>query len=270
MSVSQIKIGTVDISFDNGFEKQGFAVTEVTGLSDYGEHKMGVPGSAEVVITGIILPGADPASIRSYIYGSIDPYKPFMLQVYHRGSTSPIQTMGRIKSIKSDINSTPTSISVTILRYGGWYTEPLIKELTSNSIDDFIDGIFEFRAPLIVDIELLSYFSIADLNKFSLRIIIEEISYIQVDFKNIIPTIIHKNFTGLNEGSIIRIDLSLEHHVSLIVSGRIYDLPVLGKVVYGMIPPSIKPRVRLIIEKETIPDKNIGVVLKARQTQLTI
>ena len=267
MSVIALKVGTVDISLTQGFERQGFAVTEITGLSDYGEHKMGVPGSVEVVITGNILPGADPVSIRSYLYGSMNPYKPFILQVFHRGAEYPIQTMAMFKSFKPDINSIPSSIVVTLLRYGGWYIEPIIKQLTPNLINDSITGVFEFVSPITLEIQLLNYFSMSNLENAKITVEVGGVSSIGLELRKLL-SIIEPFSSGLNEGTVIRVDSSLEYHSSLLIAGRSYDLPVLGRVVSGMIPACINPSVRLI----TTLDQgcSIGVILQTRQTRLTI
>lgn len=268
MSVIALKVGTVDISLEQGFEKQGFAVTEITGLSEYGEHKLGVPGSNEVAITGVILPGASPFSIRSYLYGSMNPYKPFLLQVFHRGEAYPLQTMAKIKSIKTDINASPSSVIVTLLRYGGWYSTPIIKQLIPNTPNDFIPGAFEFVSPITLSIQFLNYFSVADLTESTIRLEVGEISSITVDLKNLV-SIISPFSSGLNEGVIIRIDSSLEYHSSLLVAGMLHDLPVLGRVISGMIPVSENPIVRL--NTDTLPSGcNVGVVLQTKETRLTI
>ena len=268
MSVTALKVGTVDISLAQGFERQGFAVTEITGLSDYGEHKLGVPGSVEVVITGVILPGASPVSIRSYLYGSMNPYKPFVLQAIYRGREGhPVQTMGRIKSIKTDIHSVPSSIVVTLLRYGGWYTEPVIKELTPNLLNDTITGAFEFVSPITLEIQLLTYFSATNLSHTELTVSVGGVSSIGINLENV-KSIIAPFSSGLNEGTIIRVDSSLEYHSSILIAGKAYDLPVLGRVVSGMVPVSVNPSVRLNAELDQ--ECELGVILKARQTQLTI
>jgi len=265
MAVIALQVGSVSISLTKGFEEQGFAVTDITGLSEYGEHKMGVPGSNEIVISGVILPGANPVSVRSYLYGSMNPYKPFILQVFHNNGAQ-YQATAKIKSIRTDINSNPTGITVTLLKYGGWYGPPIIKQLSSG-IQDTLTGTFECVSPVALDIQLLSYFSPNNLTNSTFEITIGTTASIRAELGLVNP-IIQSFSTGLNEGSIIRLDISQDYHATLLVYGRIYDLPVLGNVDNGMVPVSTNP---VILLTSSLPTGCLArVVFKTRQTFLTI
>lgn len=268
MNVTALKIGSVFINLSTGFEEQGFAVTEVTGLSDYGEHKMGIPGSTDVVITGVILPGASPMAIREYIYSSVNPYLPFMIEAIH-GENGPVfQALAAITSVKCRINEFPTSIVVTILRRTGWFGAPVIQELTSGeSNPTIIPGSFEFESPITLEIQLKSYFSKTDLTSSHIIVSVGGGSSILIKFERIIP-VLTGAFIGLFEGCIIRVTNSLDYHACLITEGRVFDLPVLGKVVSGMIPVSERPEV--LLEQNLPPACSIGVVLTTRETYLTV
>lgn len=269
MPVTALRIGSFNISFTEGFEEQGFAVTDVTGLSDYGEHTMGVPGSTDITITGLVLPGVSPVELRAAIYASLNPYKQFLIEATYKKAGLPnsyYQATARLISVKCSVNEVPTSITVSLTRLSGWFGEPLIQEITEGK--NIISGIFEFVAPFTLEIQLTSFFSLADMETTCIKVSNGDTMSIMVVFDKIIP-IIANSATGLFDGTIIRIVTGLDYHACLIIDGDIIDLPVMGPVTKGMIPVSVNPTITL--EKIGIPSAcSLDVVFTTRKTYLTI
>lgn len=265
MAVIALQIGTVPIQLTAGFESQGFTVTEVTGLSEYGEHKLGIPGSNEVTILGNILPGVNPVDIRAYMYGSVNPYEPFMIQAIHSNGHI-LQSTALISSIKCDVNANPCTITVTILRSGGWYGDFINKQLDQDNEHDSLIGNFEFLSPVTLEIQLTSAFSQTELAGSTVKVIIGGTASITVDFQRLKPILAGLS-VDLNEGSIIRVITSLDYHAYLLTAGRIFELPVLGNVDNGMVPVSTNPTVKLEATMAS-PECSVDVVLKTRETFL--
>lgn len=266
MRVARLKVGSVNISLSKGFETQGFAVVDVTGLSDYGEHKMGVPGSGDISIKGVVLPGVSPVDIRRYLYGSMNPYNPVMIEaIYDNGESR--QTVGRISSMKCGVNDWPTSIEVTIRRSGGWYGRPVMAALDSVTTQTELVGTFEFRSPTTVELQFTSYFSLEELNRSVAKIWIGDEGLIEMDFSRVVSTIA-RSTNGLASGSLIRLDVSLDYSAELVYSGFSRRLPVLGDTSKGMVPPSKDPVVRA--EFTTPSDKTIKALVKSRETYLMV
>lgn len=269
MAVIALQIGNIDISLTEGFEKQGFAVMEVSGLSEYGEHNMGVPGSNDVVISGVVLPGTSPSYIRNYIYTSINPYEPFVLQATHDDGNA-LQATAYVKTVGWDVNASPTTVSITIVRQSGWFGDPCRKILSGSGVSvsepQTLVGVFEFVAPLSIDIQLKKQFSNIDLlaSKLDVYVGVEpKRSRVQVDFsrlRNMFPN-------GLLKGSVIQITTDLNYQAHLFSGERIHSLPVLGVVEIGMVPTSTNPPITI---STNMPEHcELQVIVQSRQTFLT-
>lgn len=275
MGIIALLVGTIPISLTTGFEAQGFAVSEVTGLSEYGEHRMGIPGGNDVVIKGVVLPGFNPVDIRSQIYRSTSPYKQFILQAVH-SSGYTYQSTASISSIKCDIHANPCTITVTIKRHGGWYGgavvamneegEPFLDNVCREGI---LYGVFEFISPVSLEIQLTSVFSQTELADSILTINLSSSSSITVEFGRLLP-VIGSFSTGLQMGSVIRIINGLDYYAYLYTAGRVFDLPVLGRVNNGMVPVSINPSVSLELHTGFPNDCSVEVIVNTRETFLTI
>lgn len=289
MAVIALQVGTIRIQFTTGFESQGFAVDEVTGLSEYGEHKMGVPGSNDVTIKGSVLPGVNPIDIRAKIYASTNPYEQFTLLAIHSDGNK-YQSLATISSIKCDNNANPCTITVNITRYSGWYGGAVVainnkKErdgtercfLNNSYPEGVLYGEFEFVSPVTYEIQLMSTFTQTELADSIVSIKIGSQSSIDVKLERLIP-VIGSFSTGLNEGSIIRVTNGLDYHAYLFTAGRVFVLPVLGTVNSGMVQPSTNPSVSLemthwvegVIESGLPENCFIEAVVKTRETFLTI
>lgn len=269
MPITALRVGSFNISFTEGFEQQGFAVLDVTGLSDYGEHIMGVPGSTDITITGLILPGVSPVELRAAIYSSLNPYKQFLIEATYTKAGSPnnyYQATARIISVKCNVNEVPASITVSLTRLSGWVGEPIIKIIEEG--DNVIPGVFEFVAPFTLEIQLKSFFSLVDMETTYLRVSSGDTMSLTVAFDKILPIIVN-SVVGLFDGSIIRIVTGLDYHACLITDGDIIDLPVIGPVTKGMLPISVNPIITL--EIVGLPSTcSLEVALSTRKTYLTI
>lgn len=282
MGIIALLVGTIPISLTTGFEAQGFAVSEVTGLSEYGEHRMGIPGGNDVVIKGVVLPGFNPTDIRSQIYKSTNPYKQFILQAIH-SSGYKYQSIASISSIKCDIHANPCTVTVTVSRHGGWYGGAVVAineeeepVLNNDYREGVLYGAFEFISPVNLEIQLTTAFSETELANSILTINLGS-SSITVEFGRLLR-VIGTFSTGLQMGSVIRIINGLDYYAYLYTAGRVFVLPVLGKVNNGMIPVSTNPSVSLELyhmENEKICDGlpencSVEVVTQTRETFLTI
>lgn len=275
MGIIALLVGTIPISLTTGFEAQGFAVSEVTGLSEYGEHRMGIPGGNDVVIKGVVLPGVNPVDIRSQIYRSTNPYKQFILQAIH-SSGYTYQSIASISSIKCDVHANPCTITVTVNRHGGWYGGAVVamneeEEPVLNNIyrDGILYGAFEFISPVNLEIQLTSAFSQTELADSILTINLGLSSSTTVEFGRLLP-VIGSFSTGLQMGSVIRIINGLDYYAYLYTAGKVFVLPVLGRVDNGMVPVSINPSISLELHTGFPDDCSVEVVVNTRETFLTV
>lgn len=264
--VTELQIGTVPVLLTAGFEAQGFAVTEVSGLSDYGEHTMGTPGSVDVEIQGVILPGVNPVDIRAYFFSALNPYKPFILQAKYSDESS-VQATAYLASVKCDIHAVPTSVTVSIRRQG-WFGQPVRTMLNSSIPVGSLFGTFEFKAPVTLELVLTTNYTDTQLGASIIKVFIGAAreSTIEVDLSRIRAMV---GNSGLLGGTIIRVVVSLDYHAYLLTPGRILPLPILGRVNNGMVPPSKNPKVEL--DLSGLPEGcSAYAVLTTRNTFLTI
>ena len=280
--VHKIAIGSFEILLNENFEKQGFAVTDIEGLSEYGEHFMGVPGNTTVTLDALVLPGTNPVTLRRDIYEKISGYKRYSLKVYYmeEGSESVAETAVLLKSIKFNIHEVPCSFAIELSRFGAWYGDVKTGELVDivnaqNKTINLERAVFECKSPISIDLIFKNGAPPGLLSNEDAKIVIETSGGIFIEIlMTRIWSVIHSG--GLPEGSFIYLNTSQDYSAVLYYYDSFVNLPILGATRNAMITPNLSqngqiPPLIFKVSVENIPsDIDIDIRVTTRESYLTV